>query len=55
MTTHWISRAALACATMFRSPVRSYGQFDDATTRDADSRRLSAELHAIRARFQDHS
>jgi hypothetical protein len=50
MSTNWISRLGDRLARV-HSPVRA--GYDN--ERDADARRISAELDAIRVRFPDHA
>jgi hypothetical protein len=51
MAQNWTSKVARKAAGIFRTNPRNshYGE------RDADARRLRAELDAIRARFPDHA
>jgi hypothetical protein len=50
MSTNWISRLAQSLARL-HSPVLD-GLYSE---RDADARRMRAELDAIRVRFPDHA
>ncbi|MBS1694562.1 MAG: hypothetical protein JST91_20305 [Actinobacteria bacterium] len=52
MATHWTQRFSRFRASFVRAP-RPYPP--DTYDRDADRRRASSDLDAIRARFPDHA